>query len=275
MLIVPWQGHLIPGRLIRRRHRFLLDVVLENGQTIVAHCVNPGRMEGLVRPGAKVWLSFADGKKRTLKWIWELVEINGTLICANSWSANKIVKELIVTRALEGFKRYSKFNEEIRLGKKSRIDFELQSQKSSHFVEVKSVQQVCGTGYSYFPDSKVLRSRDHLKILLRAIAGGNKATLLAVVQRNDAKLFRPSDIHDPIFSLALRRASKKGLKVRAILLEPTIIGFRFCGDLPVDLKPYSLDEAQGWREELESFSGWSRTKADPNAGWRKRVREAF
>ncbi|QDK44634.1 DNA/RNA nuclease SfsA [Bdellovibrio sp. ZAP7] len=268
MLIVPWTGKLVSGKLLQRRHRFLLDVLLDSGEKIVAHCINPGRMEGLVRPGARIWLSHAQSPKRNLKWVWELIEIEGTLICTNSWSANKIVKALLDAKAISGFKKYKTISEEVRLGTKTRIDFCVQQAKKSHFVEVKSVQQVC-SGVGYFPNSTVLRSQSHLKALLRIINSGHRATLLAVVQRNDAELFRPSDLHDPVFAKALRIASRKGLVVRALLVEPTTKGFKFHGDLPVDLKPYETTELEEWRKDMKEFSGWVQTKGNPNAAWRK------
>lgn len=269
MLIVPWQGRLTVGKMIGRRHRFLLDVELENGSKVVAHCVNPGRMEGLVRPGVKVWLSAATGKGRTLKWTWELVEIENTLICTNSWTANKLVNALLLSRTLDGMRRSSKINQESNFGIKTRFDFELKQRTGSHFIEAKSVQQVYGDGYGYFPDSKALRSCDHVRKLIKARSRGHKATFLAVVQRGDAKLFRPSELHDPEFAKLLRFAVNKGVKVRAILLEPTLRGFRFRGYLPVDLKPYDQEPLQLWVEKMKPFSGWSRPLADPSAGWRR------
>src|SRR5688572_2508284 len=125
MLIVPWKGKLISGKLLQRRYRFLLDVILDNGEKVVAHCINPGRMEGLIRPGARIWLSKAESPTRNLAWVWELVEIDDILICANSWSANKLVKSLLEAKAIVGLKRYKKISEEVRLGKKTRIDFQL------------------------------------------------------------------------------------------------------------------------------------------------------
>lgn len=216
MLIVPWKGKLVGGKLLQRRHRFLLDVLLDSGEQIVAHCINPGRMEGLIRPGARIWLSKAESPKRNLNWIWELVEIEGVLVCANSWSANRLVKSLLESKTVVGFRKFKELSEEVKLGTKTRIDFRLQRADRFHFVEVKSVQQVC-SGVGYFPNSKVLRSQAHIKELVKEVAAGNEATLLAVIQRKDAKLFRPSDLHDPIFAKALRLASKKGLRVRALL----------------------------------------------------------
>jgi sugar fermentation stimulation protein A len=250
MLIVPWSGRLTSGTLLRRRHRFLLDVALEGGTEVVAHCISPGRMEGLVRPGARVWLSSSSGKGKTLAWTWELIEIDGTLICANSWTANKLVQFLLEARAVPGFKRFKCLDSEVRLARSSRIDFVLSSRRGKHFIEVKSVQQVYGAGISYFPDSKVMRSRAHIRALTAAIKTGQKATLLAVVQRSDAKCFRPSEVHDAQFCKELRLANKKGLNVRAILMEPTILGFKYRGVIPVQLAQYKLDDLTPMFDQL-------------------------
>ncbi|GIL16888.1 MAG: sugar fermentation stimulation protein [Oligoflexia bacterium] len=268
MLIVPWNGILVSGRLLQRRHRFLLDVLLDNGEQVVAHCINPGRMEGLIRPGSRIWLSNADSPKRNLKWVWELVEIEGVLVCTNSWSANKLIKYLLESKSLNGFRKFKEISEEVSLDTRNRIDFRIQRANRFHYVEVKSVQQVC-SGVGYFPNSKVLRSQAHIKALVKEVNAGNEATLLAVIQRKDAKLFRLSDLHDPVFAKALRLASKKGLRVRALLFEPTVKGFKFHGDVPVDLKQYENSELQAWREEMKEYSGWNRTKADLTAAWRK------
>ena len=47
----------VKGTLVKRYKRFMADVTLDDGETVTAHCANPGSMMGLVEPGTPVWLS--------------------------------------------------------------------------------------------------------------------------------------------------------------------------------------------------------------------------
>jgi sugar fermentation stimulation protein A len=72
--VAPWPSPLLEARFVSRHQRFLALVELEGGERVVAHCVNPGRMEGLVIAGARVWLTRSDDPKRKLRYTLELVE---------------------------------------------------------------------------------------------------------------------------------------------------------------------------------------------------------
>ena len=63
------------GRLLRRYKRFLSDVELSDGRTVVAHCPNPGSMKTCLAEGAPAWVSKSPNPKRKLPWTWEITEI--------------------------------------------------------------------------------------------------------------------------------------------------------------------------------------------------------
>jgi len=67
---------LLSGRFIKRYKRFFSDILLDDGQIVIAHCPNTGSMRGLLEDNAKVWISTSDNPKRKLKFTWELIEID-------------------------------------------------------------------------------------------------------------------------------------------------------------------------------------------------------
>jgi sugar fermentation stimulation protein A len=248
MLLWRWPSALHEGRLVRRYERFIADVKL--GRSVVrAHCVNPGRMEGMVVPGARVWLSEAPG--RHLPWTWELMELEGRLIGANTSLPNKLVGEVLRRGLLPGLHDATAVHPERVFGRGHRVDFLLEHARGDHYVEVKNCHLV-------YPDAVSARATAHVEALTRLVKKGRAATVVFTLQRDDAKLLRPSALHDPAFARAMRRAVKAGLQVRAIRLVPTLEGVRYDGEVPVDVSGSDLELTRGWSAAYDSTSGWER-----------------
>jgi sugar fermentation stimulation protein A len=74
------------GVIVQRYKRFFVDMVLDDGRAITAHCPNPGAMLGVKDPDQRAWVSFSDDPKRKLPWTLQLVEANGGLIGVNTIS---------------------------------------------------------------------------------------------------------------------------------------------------------------------------------------------
>lgn len=244
-----WPAPLIEGRLVRRYERFIAEVRV--GRELArAHCVNPGRMEGIVAPGSRVWLSEAPG--RALPFTWELLELDGRLLGVNTALPNKLVGEVLRRGLLPGI--HGDVKAEQRYGRGHRVDFIV----GERFVEVKNCHLVYPDGVGYFPDSTSERATKHVEALVRLVKKGTPATVLFTVQRDDATRVRPSALHDPAFATAMRRAVKAGLTTRAIALIPSLEGFTFGGELPVDTAPYDVEATRGFARALEATSGWAR-----------------
>ncbi|MEE4172772.1 MAG: DNA/RNA nuclease SfsA [Xanthomonadales bacterium] len=257
-MLIPHATPLQPARLVQRYDRFIADVEREDGEVVSAHCVNPGRMEGLIRPGAPVWISPApEGSKRKLRWTLELMEIEGQMVGANTVVPNRIAEALVRARLIPGLRRWRSLEREVPYGEGSRIDLMLRGARD-HLVEVKNCHLVYPDRRAYFPDSVSVRAAKHLHELVEEVRQGRKATVLFILQRTDGRALRPSQLHDPAFAAAAREAGEAGVRFRAARIQPTPEGFRFQCMIPVDLSPYDESRVSPFRDDLAPWSGWRR-----------------
>lgn len=254
-MIYRWPSALFEGALIRRYERFIAEVRLGH-EVVRAHCVNPGRMEGLVVPGARVWLSQAPG--RHLSWTWELMEFEGRLVGTNTSLPNRLVGELLQQRLLPDLADATAVRSEQVFGRNHRVDFLLERPNGLHYLEVKNCHLVYPDRCGYFPDSVSERATAHVEALTRLVKKGLGATVLFTVLRDDAVLVRPSALHDARFAAAVRKGVKAGLNVRAVRLVPTLEGIRFDREIPVDVSGFDLNAAGTWCESYDATSGWQR-----------------
>jgi sugar fermentation stimulation protein A len=262
LFIHRWATPLIEGRLIRRYERFVAEVRV-GPDVVKAHCVNPGRMEGLVIEGARVWLSTSTNASRAMPYTWELVELDGRLVGTNTALPNALVRAVLEQRLLSGFDDVTSLVPEQVFQKKHRVDFRLQQGEQTHWLEVKNCHLVYPDGYGYFPDSSSERAVAHALALARQVKRGDRATVLFTVQRDDAKSVRPSALHCHEFAVALRKAAKAGVAVRAVRLVPTVQGVVFDGEIEVDLSVYRAEDLRAWCSSYDSTSGWIRK----NGNW--------
>ena len=280
-VLVGYDGTLRCGTLVDRRDRFIATVALDDA-TVEAHCINPGRMEAFVEPGARVWLLPQQGEKRKLKWSWEAIErvsITGSpIICGtNTVRPNALVRAALEARALHGLSSWARLKAEPKFEATmadgethtGRADFLLlddgaAGQLQKHFVEVKNCHLVYKDGFGYFPDSVSERASRHMEALSALVAQGHRADVIFVVQRSDiVHGVRPSAFHDPRFANAARTAAAAGVRFRALRADVSLDGTRLTHELPVDLSG-SMDGASTlvaieaeWQAN-RPVTGWTR-----------------
>lgn len=211
---------LVTGRLLRRYKRFLADVVLDaTGETVTAHCANPGAMTGLLAPEARVWLSRAADPARKLAWSWELVEAQfgagPVLVGIHTGRPNAIAAEAIAAGRIPALAGYAGLRREVRYGQASRVDMLLDGPgRPDCYVEVKNVHLMRQSGLAEFPDSVTARGARHLDELGAMVEAGHRAVMLFVVQMPADAVALAADI-DPAYATAFARARARGVEAQA------------------------------------------------------------
>ena len=204
---------LLEGVLLKRHKRFLAEVKLTNGEEVTAHCANSGSMLSVRESGSRVWLSPATNPERKLRYTWEIIEVNGSMVGINTARPNHIVAEAIAAGKIAELEGYPVLKREQKYGKNSRIDILLEGPgRPPCYVEVKNVtMRRDPKGPAEFPDSVTARGTKHLHELANMVAAGNRAVMFYFVQRNDCKRFTVAADLDPEYAKALKSAMKQGV----------------------------------------------------------------
>ena len=202
------------GVIVQRYKRFFVDMVLDDGREITAHCPNPGAMLGVKDPGQGAWVSFSDDPKRKLPWTLQLVEANGGLVGVNTMLPNKLVAEALAAGTIPELAGYATVRPEVKYAEASRVDFLLTDpDRPPCWLEVKNCHLSRTPRLAEFPDCVAARSTRHLGDLAERVAMGDRAVALFVVQREDCDRFSACADLDPAFARGLDQAGAAGVEV--------------------------------------------------------------
>lgn len=225
---------LIRGRLLRRYKRFLADVELADGGTVVAHCANPGSMLGLAEPGSEVWLSPSRNPARKLKFSWELTAVGGHMVGINTGVPNGLVADALEAGKVKELAGYGTLRREVRYGKNSRIDILLEDgARPPCYVEVKNVHMKRGSAAAEFPDSVTARGTKHLGELADVVKDGGRAVMFYLVQRDDCERLEIAADIDPAYDQALRTALSQGVEALCYSCTVTPAAIELSRPLPL------------------------------------------
>jgi sugar fermentation stimulation protein A len=219
-----YKGYKMPpltgGRLVKRYKRFLADIELETGEKVTAHCPNSGSMKGCAVPGSRVWLSQNDNPKRKYKYTWELAKVPGTMIGINTLVPNRLVKQSIENGLIDSLAGYEHVKAEVKTSSHTRLDLLLETKTHQKcYVEIKNCTMV-EDGVAMFPDAVTTRGQKHLDELSFLVSKGHRGVIFFLIQRTDAKVFKPAEHIDKIYAQKLREAVKNGVEV--IAMDTTI-----------------------------------------------------
>jgi sugar fermentation stimulation protein A len=224
-------GLLLPAKFLYRQNRFLGKVKI-NGVSTLCYIPNPGRMTELLFRGSKIYLIKASTENRKTLYNLSLVDHQGTLVSIDSSVPNKLLNESISEGLIEPFKDLNIEKVEYTFGK-SRLDFLLSNPTEKILLEVKSCTLVKDR-VALFPDAPTKRGTRHLRTLIKGLEQ-KRSAIFFLVQRNDAKIFRPNERTDPDFTKNLKNAYNQGVEVYAYTSQISTEGIFLGTRIPLDL----------------------------------------
>jgi sugar fermentation stimulation protein A len=227
---------LLPGTLVRRYKRFFADVLLDSGQEVVSHCVNPGSMLGCFNPGWRCWVTPRTEPHLKLKYTLELIKVPDALVGVNTALPNALVEEALRGNQVPAVPVRGELRREFRWNEATRFDFQLTGDGPETLLEVKNVTLAEG-GTGYFPDSVSTRALKHLDELALAKESGRRAVLLFWVNRSDCLRVRPAEWIDPDYARGLRRAAVAGVEILGVAAKVSTTGIVAGTPVAVDLSP--------------------------------------
>ena len=227
------EGELLEAEFVDRPNRFLTRVIYDN-MVVKSHLPDPGRLKELLVPGVTLLIKREDGPNRKTKFSTQAVYLDGQLISLNSWLPNQFVEFLLKRKSIGFLGDWDFIRREISFGK-HRFDFLLERDRKPLYIEVKSVTLV-ENGIAKFPDSVTERGKRHVESLTEMTKDGIDCMVLFVVQRSDAKIFKPQWERDPKFAKALQKAYYNGVNIKVIQSQIKKNKIVYCGELPFQIK---------------------------------------
>lgn len=226
-------GELIPATFVKKGNRFTAGVYLAGGGAATAYVPTTGRLTGVLQSGCRVWLEAAEDPERQTPYTLVLSELPGGGLCSvNAYLANGLFKEALERGALAAFP-YPTVQTEVTYGR-SRLDFRLSGGGAVCWAEVKSVTYA-EDGVGMFPDAPTGRGRKHLGELEKLAAEGQRASVVFIAQREDARSFTPFERIDPDFAAELRRVCAAGVEVHAYRCAVSTEKVVIAAEIPVVL----------------------------------------
>ena len=221
---------LVNGTFITRLNRFAALVDVE-GEEVMVHVANSGRMREMFVPGYKVKLKPVMGDHRKTKFDLALVRMGKSLASADARLPNSLVAEALERQSLPPFRAYPKLRREVTFGE-SRLDLMLEGEPGLCYIETKSVTLVVD-GVGLFPDAPTTRGAKHMRSLQQAVREGHKAAVVFVIQRSDVEAFATHDAADPDFGQVFRQALSSGVEAFAYKCEVTEDSIQLSSPLPI------------------------------------------
>ncbi|HCV41994.1 MAG TPA: DNA/RNA nuclease SfsA [Bacteroidetes bacterium] len=226
---------LIKGTLVKKYRRSIVDVRLEDGTLVTAHCPTMGIMNAVPDTGRPVMLSDSGLETRRHKLTWELIQIDGTWVGVNSSLPRKVLVEAIQQRLIPSLKGFTDIQVDATYGHGNKIDVMLQGMEHNCFISTFQVTWV-ENNVALFPDTPSPRMTKSVQQLTEIAKQGHRAVAFFFVQRGDCSLFKPAEHVDKDFLKSMLAAQSAGVELMVYRAHVTPKAITLGTPLPYSLE---------------------------------------
>lgn len=156
------------------------------------------------------------------------------MIGVNTTRTNHLVAEAIRDGQIAELQGIESIRPEVTTAPGHRLDFLLQRQEKSIYVEVKNCSLAEGQT-ALFPDAITKRGTKHLLELARLAKEGHQAVIFFCIQRSDTSIFQPAAHIDPVYAETLTNVCKQGVEILAYEAVVNTQEIRIVRGLPCQL----------------------------------------
>jgi sugar fermentation stimulation protein A len=201
---------------IERPNRFIGIVKRNNGEEVICHVHDSGRLPELLYKGNIVKIRKATNPERKTKWDIISAKADGKDILVNSAFHRYISENILNNPKISPFGKVDEVKAEVKYGK-SRIDYRLLDKNKEIWVEIKGVS-LSVDREAQFPDAPSERAQKHLMELMEIVKEGHRGAVILLILR-DSYGFRPKFETDPKFNELFYEAIKNGVEIYPLQLE--------------------------------------------------------
>lgn len=214
--------NILEFEIIRRVSRLSVLVKNNNGEEVLAHLTNTGRLQELICPGYICLCIPKKQGKTTVRLIGVKIDENNAVLIDPA-EQSKAFQIAVKNELIPWLSEWYIKKPEVSIYN-SRIDYEIESKKGKHgYIEIKSATLLLNNQIASFPDCPSERGQKHILSLHKIAKKNTRAIIVFIVTHHLANSFSPNSDADEKFVKLLEKAVKDGLEIRTIkiLLKTT------------------------------------------------------
>lgn len=226
-------GPQVFGRFVDRPNRFVLHVQLADGEVVLAHLADRGRLIETLIPGVIICLVSRPGAKKVTQWQAVAAQrADGSWASLDTLLPNRLMYAALQERVIPTLLPYTTVRREVQIGG-SRFDFVLEGGPTPIVLEVKSAGRLVGS-QALVPDAPSTRATRHVRELIELQHHGWRS-VLAVVGQGAVAQVAIDGVIDPNLAQAVRDAEQAGVDLIGISSRFDIDGLYFKEIVPLTI----------------------------------------